>query len=496
MKRSSGILMPITALPSPYGIGTLGKAAYQFADFLCTSGQSYWQILPIGHTGYGDSPYQAFSAFAGNPYFIDLDTLIEEQLLTKEEVSHLETQPVQAIDYGQLFTERYPLLRCAFSRVQNKEKEKIEVFREKQKAWLEDYALYMAIKTDKKGAGWLTWEAELRERDTTCLEKYKTRLEMERRFWVFIQYKFYEQWYKLKKYVNTLGIQIIGDLPIYVASDSCDVWASEGLFKLDEMRTPYVVAGCPPDAFSDEGQLWGNPIYDWEVMQKTGYNWWVRRIASSLKLFDWIRIDHFRGFEAYWEIPFGETTAIQGEWVKGPGIHLFNKLKEVLGELPIIAEDLGYLTQEVIDLREATGYPGMKVLQFAFNPQEESDYMPHSYPTHCVVYTGTHDNDTIRGWLETTGPKEEVAYAKQYLNLTKEEGYNWGYIRGAWGSVAVLALTTMQDLLNLGNESRMNFPSTTEGNWGWRMQSDALNQDLSHHLYQTTKMYGRLPKIS
>ncbi len=492
MKRSSGIIMPITALPSPYGIGTLGKAAYQFADFLHDAGQKYWQILPIGPTGYGDSPYQSFSAFAGNPYLIDLEVLVEEGLLDIEEILAAQySDSVQPIDYGHLYETRYPLLKRAFERVTETEKQEIRQFRVANAEWLEDYALYMAIKNEQSGKSWHMWEDSLRKREPKKLCEVRERLKETIDYWVFIQYKFYEQWHGLKAYVNELGLEMIGDLPIYVAYDSSDVWASEQLFRLDEDKNPEVVAGCPPDAFSDTGQLWGNPIYDWAYLESTGYAWWIKRLEASLKLFDCVRIDHFRGFEAYWAIPYGADTAAPGKWVKGPGMRLFNRIKEVLGEVPIIAEDLGYLTEETIAFRKATGYPGMKVLQFAFNPEEESEYRPHCYQEDCVVYTGTHDNDTIRGWMEQTGDKAQVAYAKTYLNLTEEEGYNWGYIRGAWGSVGALALTTMQDVLNLGNESRMNFPSTTQGNWMWRMPKEALTDALSERLYQVTKRYGR-----
>lgn len=364
-------------------------------------------------------------------------------------------------------------------------------FQEENEHWVMDYALYMAIKEKMNLVSWQEWDEDIKLRNPEAMSRYKEELADEINFWIFLQYEFTKQWSALKAYVNGLGIQIIGDIPIYVSSDSSDAWANSKLFKLDENKNPVVVAGCPPDAFSETGQLWGNPIYDWDYLDQTGYAWWILRIKDSLKLFDVIRIDHFRGFEAYWEVPYGDLTAVNGKWVKGPGIKLFEAIKQALGEVNVIAEDLGFLTQEVLDFRDETGYPGMKVLQFAFNPKEESDYIPHIYPRDCIVYTGTHDNDTIKGWMETTGQKEEVDFSKHYLQLSEEEGYNWGFIRGAWSSVGDVAITMMQDLLNLGNDARMNLPSTLGGNWVWRMEKDAITGELEDRLYTLTKTYGR-----
>lgn len=493
MGRASGILMPISSLPGEYGIGSLGKKAYEFADFLKESGQRYWQILPIGHTGYGDSPYQAFSAFAGNPYFIDLELLEQDSLLTKADYIHRNFgQEETCIDYSQLFKEKLTVLRIAYNHAKELLRKELDGFKQENASWLEDYALFMAVKFKMELKSWQEWEQSIKLRELVALEYYSEMLEDEIGYWVFIQYEFFKQWQELKRYVNAQGIQFIGDMPIYVASDSADIWAKPEMFKLGEDRRPLVVAGCPPDAFSEEGQLWGNPIYDWDYLEQTQYNWWMQRIRESLKLYDIIRIDHFRGFESYWEVPSKEKTAKNGQWIKGPGIQLFNTIKEKLGEVQIIAEDLGYLTEEVRKLREQTGYPGMKVLQFAFDCSGKSDYLPHYYNKNCVVYTGTHDNDTIMGWIESTGDEEEVENAKKYFKLDITEGYHWGMIRGAWSSVADLAITQMQDLLGLGNETRMNYPSTLGENWRWRMREGAIDKKLMNKLYELTKMYGRL----
>ncbi|MGL5677422.1 MAG: 4-alpha-glucanotransferase [Cellulosilyticaceae bacterium] len=492
MKRSSGMIMHISSLPEDYGIGTLGEEAYKFADFLNKAGQTYWQILPLGHTSYGDSPYQAFSAFAGNPYFIDLKFLVRDGLLAAEDLEGMVWgQHDEEVDYATLFNVRYPVLRKAYENAKGKVDEAVQAFAIENKVWLKDYAMYMAIKEKMNLVSWQEWDEDIKLREEVAMARYETELADDIHFWEFIQYEFYKQWNALKAYVNGLGMQIVGDIPIYVASDSSDAWANSKVFKLDADKKPTVVAGCPPDAFSATGQLWGNPIYDWDYLEETGYTWWITRMRESLKLYDIIRIDHFRGFEAFWEIPYGEETAVNGQWVKGPSIKLFDAIKGALGAINVVAEDLGFLTQEVFDFRDATGYPGMKVLQFAFDAREESDYIPHTYHKHCIVYTGTHDNDTIRGWMETTGNKEDVAHAMNYLKLNEEEGYNWGFIRGAWSSVGEVAITMMQDVLNLGNEARMNMPSTLGGNWMWRMRKEDLTETLAEKLYSITKLYGR-----
>ena len=371
-------------------------------------------------------------------------------------------------------------------------KEYFESFKEANNWWLDNYSLYMAVKGKFNLASWQEWDDDIKKRRPEAIELYRNELSDEIEFWSFIQFLFFKQWNELKSYANEKGIKIIGDMPIYVAEDSADVWSNpEAYLIYEETLKPISIAGCPPDAFSETGQLWGNPLYDWNYMEKTGYKWWIKRVEESLKLYDVVRIDHFRGFESYWEIPYGDTTAINGEWVKGPGIKLFNAIKESLGEINVIAEDLGFLTKEVKEFLEETGFPGMKVLQFAFDEREESNYLPHTYTNNCIAYTGTHDNDTFRGWFELTGNKSDVKYCKEYLALTEEEGYNWGFIRGAWASVADVSIALMQDFLNLGNETRVNFPSTLGGNWKWRIKEGSYNTELADKIYKYTKMYGR-----
>lgn len=489
--RSSGILMHVTSLPGSYGIGTFGKEAYEFVDFLVKAGQKYWQMLPLGSTGAGDSPYQSFSAFAGNPYFIDLDLLAEEGLLEKEDYAHgnFGDNP-EKVDYEKIFECKMPVLRLAFENSKGRFEKEMESFKSENKVWLEDYALYMSLKVQFGLKPWQQWDEDIKLRDEKALTHYKELLKEETDYWTFLQYMFFKQWKALKAHANENGIKIIGDIPIYVAEDSSDTWANGEVFLLDEEKRPVVVSGCPPDAFAATGQLWGNPIYDWEYLKNTKYQWWVERIKGSLSLYDITRIDHFRGFESFWQIPFGELTAVNGKWVKGPGIQLFDAIKEALGEVEIIAEDLGYLTQEVADFRDATGYPGMKVLEFAFDAREESDYLPHNYDKNCVVYTGTHDNDTVMGWIENAD-KNDVDFAVKYLKLNEEEGCNWGFIRGALSSVAKLAVVQMQDYLGLGTEARMNIPSTIGGNWQWRVKQEALSDQLAQKINEAVKLYGR-----
>jgi 4-alpha-glucanotransferase len=489
--RSSGILMHITSLPSPYGIGTFGSEAYEFVDFLAKAGQKYWQILPIGPTGAGDSPYQSFSTFAGNPYFIDFDLLTDEGLLKKEDYKNVDFgDDSTKIDYEKMFNNKMPILRIAFQNRKGKCGDEIKKFGLENKDWLEDYALYMAVKAKFDLKSWQEWDEDIKLRDKNALESYKEKLKEEIDYWVFLQYLFFQQWANLKRYANTNGIKIIGDIPIYVAEDSADTWANSKVFLLNKDRKPIKVSGCPPDAFSATGQLWGNPIYDWDYLESTGYKWWIERIKVNINLYDVTRIDHFRGFESFWQIPYGDETAVNGQWVKGPGIKLFNVVKEALGEVEIIAEDLGYLTEEVINFRTYTGYPGMKVLEFAFDTREESDYLPHNYDKNCVVYTGTHDNDTVMGWFNNT-KKSDINFAKRYLKLDKEEGYNWGFIRGALSSVGTLAVAQLQDYLGLLSEARMNIPSTLGGNWQWRVEKEDLTDKLAEKINKITKLYGR-----
>jgi 4-alpha-glucanotransferase len=490
-KRSSGILMHITSLPSPYGIGTFGKDAYEFVDFLEKSGQNYWQILPIGPTGYGDSPYQSLSSFAGNPYFIDLELLVQDGLISSEDIEGVDLgSNREIVDYEKIFKNRMPLLKKAFKKGSKKYKEQIKVFREENEHWLEDYALYMAVKYQFNLRSWQKWDEDIKLRKKHAVKYYRKKLKDEMDYWIFLQYIFFKQWMKLKKYANEKGISIVGDIPIYVAEDSADTWANSEIFLLNKDKIPIKVAGCPPDAFSTTGQLWGNPIYKWDLLEERNFDWWIDRIKRNAKLYDVIRIDHFRGFESYWEIPYGDDTAENGRWVKGPGMKLFKTIKKELGDVNIIAEDLGFLTSEVIKFRQDSGYPGMKVLQFAFDTREESDYLPHNYDKNCVVYTGTHDNDTVNGWIENAR-KEDVKFAIKYLKLNEEEGYNWGFIRGAWSSVGNLAIAQMQDFLGLGSEARMNTPSTIGGNWQWRVRKEDLTDELAEKIYEITKLYGR-----
>lgn len=489
--RASGVLMHLTSLSSPHGIGTMGKEARAFADFLAAGGQRYWQLLPLGPTGYGDSPYQSFSTFAGNPYLIDLDSLAEEGLLTEPEYAGEDWgEDPQRVDFGLLYRKRYPVLKKAVRRLLERKEPEYETFLAENAHWLPDYALFMALKDAGGGTPWWQWSEELRSREPHALARIGEELREETDFWRGVQYLFFRQWQKLKEYVNGRGIGLIGDLPIYVALDSADVWAGPELFQLDRELVPTEVAGCPPDAFAVDGQLWGNPLFDWERMEADGYAWWIGRIAHQLRLYDMLRIDHFRGFESYYAIPFGEETARNGRWRPGPGMKLFRAVEAALGQKDIIAEDLGYLTPEVRQMLAESGFPGMKVLQFAFDSREESDYLPHNYDKNCVVYVGTHDNDTALGWLDTVS-LEDRRYAMDYLKLTGAEGYHWGLMRGAWASAARLAVVTAQDLLGLGSGARMNTPSTLGGNWQWRAMPGVFTEELAQRLRRETGIYRR-----
>lgn len=493
--RTSGVLMPISSLPSPYGIGTMGKSAREFVDFLLKGGQTYWQILPICPTSYGDSPYQSFSSFAGNPYFIDLEYLCEDGLLTKEECESFEWGGNEKyVDYGTMYVSRYALLKKAYLRFVKNIPEDFADFCKSKKEWLDDYALFMALKDANNGVAWFEWENDLRLRKEEALTKARSEYEDDIEFYKMLQYLFFQQWESLKKYANDKGIEIIGDVPIYVAGDSADVWANPKQFYLDEDLNPIEVAGCPPDGFSADGQLWGNPLFRWDEMKKDDYAWWTKRIKAMSELYDIIRIDHFRGFDSYYAIPAKDTTAKNGKWKTGPGMDLFHQLEKKLGKLPIIVEDLGFLTPSVRQLLKDSGFPGMKVIQFAFDSREGSDYLPHTYTQHCVVYTGTHDNDTVMGWMDTA-PEESVQFAKEYLNLTEEEGYNWGMMRAAWSSVADMAIVPLQDLLGLGSEARINIPSTLGENWKWRATSDQITDELAEKLYRYMEMYGRINAV-
>ena len=493
MKRASGVLLPVFSLPSKYGIGCFSKEAYKFIDQLKEAGQSYWQILPLGPTGYGDSPYQSFSTYAGNPYFIDLKTLIKEGLLTKKECKAYDFGDQETkIDYEKIYYSRFKVLKKAFQRF--KPDKEYQEFVKENEEWLEDYSLYMAIKDSKDGASWNVWEDSLKNREPEALVKAKEELKDAIDFYKFQQYEFDRQWKKLRAYANKQGIQIVGDIPIYVAFDSADAWSAPELFQFDEENNPVAVAGCPPDAFSATGQLWGNPLYNWEYHKKTGYEWWIRRIGYCFKLYDVVRIDHFRGFDEYYAIPYGDETAVNGKWMPGPGMDLFQAVEAKLGRPNIIAEDLGFLTDSVLKMLADSGFPGMKVLQFAFDPSAESAYLPHTYPKNCVVYTGTHDNDTTRGWYHSES-KATRDFAKEYMNVQRmdEDNLAWDFIRVAMGSVADLCITPMQDFLNLDGEARINMPSTLGGNWAWRMKKGQFDKEIVKQMARMTKIYGRLP---
>lgn len=493
--RTNGILMPVFSLPSRYGIGDMGKEAYRFVDFLEKAGQSYWQILPLNPTNYGDSPYQSFSTFAGNPYFISPEILVEEGLLLQEELDSFDfgSDP-DNIDYGKLYNNRLPMLEKAFARfIPDKA---YNTFIKENAFWLDDYVLFMALKNMHQDHSWTEWEDEYRFRDEKALDEVKKQQAKRMDLYRFLQFKFYQQWMKLKAYANAKDIKVFGDIPIYVAYDSADVWSDPSQFYLDEKLNPVKVAGCPPDAFSEDGQLWGNPLYRWDVMANDSdpFHWWKLRVRSAINLYDVVRIDHFRGFEAYYTIPFGDKTARNGCWVKGPGISLFNELKKTLGEkLPIIAEDLGLLTDEVYALLKESGFPGMKVLQFAFDGSSKNEYLPHNYPTNCVVYTGTHDNDTIAGWM-TTAKRREVSNAKRYLHVTDAEPMPWTMMRCAMMSVADTCILTMQDLICAGKEARINIPSTVGSNWRWRVAPGMTNDWLASIVLEYTIASGRYPK--
>lgn len=485
--------MHISSLPSPYGIGTLGKEAYKFVDFLRDAKQSYWQILPVCPTSFGDSPYQSFSTFAGNPYFIDLDLLCESDLLQKSEYQNINWGENPAkVDFEILYNNRYPVLKKAFIRFKQRKNLQIHFknFCKANSDWLENYAVFMACKDKFGGKAWNEWDDDYKKRESKVIFDFCKSHADEISFWKFLQFCFYEQWKNLKNYANENEIKIIGDVPIYVAYDSADVWAEPKQFLLNEDLSPIDVAGCPPDAFSDDGQLWGNPLYRWDYMKQNKYDWWVKRISRALKTYDKIRIDHFRGFESYYAIPGSSETAKNGEWRKGPGMGLFNELKKQLGDLPLIAEDLGLLTPAVHKLLKDSGYPGMKVLQFAFDNKSDSDYLPHNHTQHCVVYTGTHDNDTIIGWINSA-PRSDVNFAKKYLRLNAREGYNWGMMKSVWSSPGELAVVQIQDVIGLGNEARMNTPSTTGCNWMWRALPEQINESLSAKLSKNMKLYRR-----
>lgn len=492
--RASGVLLHPTSLPGRYGIGELGEEAARFIDFLVASRQRIWQVLPLGPTSYGDSPYQAFSAFAGNPMLISLSQLVADGLLAQDDLSGVPAFSPDAVDYGWVISWKKPLLRQAFQNFEAHanpaSQREFQTFSSRQAGWLLDFARFMAFKDHFEGKAWGEWDPEIRSRDPKALERLSADLADEIRFQQFLQYVFFKQWGAVKAYANSRGIQVMGDIPIFVAYDSADVWANPELFYLDETGHPTVVAGVPPDYFSETGQLWGNPLYRWDVMKDQEYRWWIQRLSKAMALYDLIRVDHFRGFEAFWEVPAGEETAINGRWVKAPGEDLFETIERELGKLPIVAEDLGVITPEVEALRDRFDFPGMKILQFAFSDPTNA-YLPHNFGANCVVYTGTHDNDTTQGWYDAASVQERD-YMRRYVGCDGSDA-PWDLIRLGMMSVADRAVFPMQDLLGLGSEARLNTPGRASGNWSWRYPPEVLTDALANRLAELTLVYARFP---
>lgn len=508
--RSSGILLHPTSLPGRYGIGELGREAYRFVDFLRDAEQRVWQVLPLGPTGYGDSPYQCFSAFAGNPLLISLDQLVADGWLSSRDLKKAPSFPDDHVEYGEVIAFKQPLLRRAYqnfhARASAKDRRAFSAFCRQHASWLEDYALFMSLKHAYELAAWSQWDDDIKRREPRAINRWHRRLKSEILYHKFVQYQFFKQWQALRQYCHERGISIMGDMPIYVAHDSADVWAHPEWFELNPDGTPALVAGVPPDYFSATGQLWGNPLYRWRTMAKTGYVWWIERFRLMLSLVDLVRLDHFRGFEAYWAVPGHETTAVNGRWKKGPGAALFSALQRALGELPIVAENLGVITPGVEAIRHRFGFPGMAILQFAFGGDPQAGtFLPHNYVRHLVAYTGTHDNDTTIGWWTSAGaghstrtPQEierERAFALNYLNTDGRE-MNWVFIRTLLASVAELVIIPLQDVLGLGSEARMNVPARAGGNWRWRFQASMLTASIRDRLKHLTVLYGRASSLS
>lgn len=491
--RTSGILMPIFSLNSKYGIGTFGREAYKFVDFLESAGQTYWQILPLSPTSYGDSPYQSFSAYAGNPYFIDLEILEQKGYLNKSEYCDIDWGSGEEVNYSALYLNRFNVLKKAYYRFIDNPTEDYYLFLEKNMFWLNDYSLFMAIKTEYDGKSWIEWPNELKFRHKEALLKAQKDFKNEIEFFKVLEYFFYVQWNDLKSYANSKKIKIIGDIPIYVAYDSADVWCEPEQFHLDEKLIPIEVAGCPPDAFTAKGQLWGNPLYNWDYMKNTPhpYDWWQRRIEYTLKLYDVIRIDHFRGFESYYAVPYGYDDAVNGTWRKGPGIDFFDSLKEKFGNLPIIAEDLGFFTDDVYEMLSKTGFPGMKVLEFGFDEAGNSAHLPHNCPQNSVVYTGTHDNNTIMGWKELLD-QSKLRFMMDYLNIKNETEINWAMINSAFATISDTVIIPIQDYLGIDGSGRINTPSTLGQNWKWRVRNGQINDQLANKMRSLTEIYSRL----
>ncbi len=494
--RACGVLLHPTSLPGSPGIGDLGQSAYRFVDFLAAAGQRYWQVLPLGPTGYGDSPYQCFSAFAGNPLLVSPERLVAEGLLDPQYLANLPAFDAHRVNFGQVIPWKRKLLSVSFADFQDHAtvelRAEFERFCADEAGWLDDFALFMALKDACNGAPWWEWERALRIRQPQALREAANRLADAMAFQRYQQWLFFRQWQALKSYANIHDVYIIGDIPIFVAHDSVDTWANPHLFHFDQEARPIIVAGVPPDYFSATGQLWGNPIYRWDVMKQDGYAWWIERFRALFRLVDVARVDHFRGFEAYWAVPGGEDTAVNGRWVKGPGANFFQTVLAALGDLPIIAEDLGFITPEVLALRDQFGFPGMKVLQFAFSTDGSDPYLPHNYTRNCVVYTGTHDNDTTVGWFRRSSTPEERHFALRYLRRDGSD-IAWDLIHLAWTSVAHTAITPMQDLLRLDSEARMNLPGSFGGNWQWRCPPDVLTDELGAALLDLTDVCGRRP---
>lgn len=491
-KRSSGILFHPTSFPGPYGIGDLGPAASEFIDFLADSGSKLWQVLPLGPTGYGDSPYQCFSAFAGNPYLVSIDYLLQDGLLTQDDLADMPTWPEDKVDFGMVYHWKPALLNKAHARFAQMQPgrlhDEFDAFCKEQASWLDDYALFMAIKDDNGGSAWNKWPKPLRQRDPQALADAAAKLALQITQVKFAQFLFFRDWNRIKEYVHSKGIQIVGDIPIFVAMDSSDAWSHPDLFFLNKAGHPTVVAGVPPDYFSPTGQLWGNPLYRWSVHKKTGYAWWLERIRATLAMVDIVRIDHFRGFAGYWEIPGKAKTAIDGRWVPGPGASLFKAIRAALGDLPIIAEDLGEITPDVIALRDSFNLPGMKILQFAFSGPD-NPFLPHHYTRNCVAYTGTHDNDTSWGWFRTA-PEHEINFYLRYM-ASRAQDVPAEMIRAIWSSPAVFALATLQDFMGLETEARMNFPGKVGGYWSWRMPPGSLTPELKERIRELNYLYER-----
>jgi 4-alpha-glucanotransferase len=493
-QRASGILLHPISLPGEYGIGTFGREAFAFVDFLVRAKQTYWQILPLGHTGYGNSPYQCYSSKAGNPLLIDLDLLVKEGLLKKNDVTPLGRAEAGKINYSAANDFKMPLLKKAFQNFKNNGNDILKAsynyFLEMHGSWLNEYAFFMALKNKFENKPWYEWEAGYKMANPNVLQNIYNEVNDEIDFYKFLQYEFFGQWLSVKEYANKNKISIIGDIPIYVSMDSVEAWANPELFQLDENKDPKAVGGVPPDYFSETGQLWGNPLFNWEGMVQNGFAWWIDRIKFSLTLYDVIRIDHFRGLVAYWAIPQGENTAVNGKWIDAPGLLLFETIKRNLLDISIIAEDLGVITPDVEKLRDSFNLPGMKILQFAFDSEESSDFLPHTYNKNCIVYTGTHDNEPVEGWFKKAKANDRI-FALNYCH-GKARTIHWDMIRTAWASVANTAIAAMQDLLGLGSDARMNLPGSTENNWEWRMKDDDANEILAEKLADLTQLYGRV----